>query len=196
MTLNFFSYGASDGPLLLALHGAYGHGQQWAAFADHLPQAQIIAPDLRGHGRSPWTPPWTFEAVVDDLVQLLAEITDQPVLVVGHSFGGAVGLHLARSHPALVRGLVMLDPSIGLSAEQVLMAATDRIEHPDFANPADARRQRQGEGWDEADPRLLEAELAQHLIPTRDGRVGWASEYCCARCVLWRECSGDRTSRR
>ena len=49
-------------------------------------------------------------AQVIDPTLLDAEGTG-PLVVVGHSFGGAVGVHLAAGHPELVKALVLLDPS-------------------------------------------------------------------------------------
>ncbi|WP_280509510.1 alpha/beta fold hydrolase, partial [Nocardia farcinica] len=45
----------------------------------------------------------TLPEVVADLAELLRAETDGPVLVAGHSFGGATGVHLAARHPDLVR---------------------------------------------------------------------------------------------
>ncbi|GGK45359.1 alpha/beta hydrolase [Nocardia camponoti] len=174
--LNVARFGPADGPVVLALHGLTGHGNRWENLAeDHLPQARVIAPDLRGHGRSTSLPPWDFETIVQDLVELLAEETTGPVVVVGHSFGGAVGLHLAARHPELVRGLVLLDPAIALDPKFLDDIATSTITDADYTDIAEARSDKQASGWsaEEVDPALLERELAEHLIPTRDGRVGW-----------------------
>ncbi|WP_330185394.1 alpha/beta fold hydrolase [Nocardia sp. NBC_01503] len=167
-------FGPSTGPVVLALHGLTGHGRRWEALArEQLPDLRIIAPDLRGHGRSPGVPPWDFETIVSDLVTLLRRETSEPVVVLGHSFGAAVGVWLARSHPELVRGLVLLDPAIGLDPEFMLRIADSMLEHPDYANVDDARFDKLETAWAEVDPVILEAELAEHLVPTADGRVGW-----------------------
>src|SRR6201985_1795984 len=104
------------GPVrLLALHGLTGHGQRWGTLADqHLPEIAVAAPDLIGHGRSSWAAPWTMEANVAALTELLEATADDPVVVVAHSFGSAVAMHLAAACPDRVAGLVLLDPAIGL----------------------------------------------------------------------------------
>ncbi|TSD97296.1 alpha/beta hydrolase [Skermania sp. ID1734] len=169
-----YRHGPADAPAVLALHGLTGHGRRWAHLAEqHLPDLRILAPDLRGHGRAPWTPPWNFEHIVDDLVALLDEEATGPIVVMGHSFGGAVALHLAHRHPERVRSLLLLDPAIALPAEPVLQAATDAVAFPDYADVAEARMQKQHEAWGELAPELLEAEIAEHLIPLSDERVGW-----------------------
>lgn len=169
--LQVYEYGPPDGPPVLALHGLTGHGRRWEALATgYLPDMRVLAPDLRGHGRSSSLPPWSFEAVVADLVRLL---DGAPATVVGHSFGGAVGIHLARLHPELVRALVLLDPAIGLDPGFAYELAEGMLAGPDYPDVAAARRDKLETAWGEVDSALLEAELAEHLVPTAGGRVGW-----------------------
>ncbi len=169
--VNVHRFGPADGPLVLALHGLTGHGRRWAALAEeYLPDLRIIAPDLRGHGRSSALPPWTLEAVADDLVPLLA---GEPALVVGHSFGGATALHLAQRHPELVRSLVLLDPAMGMDPTDMFEIARSILDHPDYADVEAARHDKLETAWAEVESRLLDAELAEHLVPTESGRVAW-----------------------
>ncbi|MGW4533450.1 alpha/beta fold hydrolase [Nocardia sp. NPDC004340] len=172
--LHTHRFGPPTGPVVLALHGLTGHGKRWQALADeHLPDVRIIAPDLRGHGRSPGVPPWDFEAIVDDLAALPELGTGEPVVALGHSFGAAVAVHLAHRRPDLVRGLVLLDPAIGLDAERMLSIATSMLASPDYESVEQARFDKLETAWGEVDPAVLDAELAEHLVPTAHGRVGW-----------------------
>lgn len=167
-------FGPATGPLVLALHGLTGHGKRWAALSDeHLPEVRVIAPDLRGHGRSTALPPWTFERIVTDLVELLEAETDEPVLIVGHSFGAATALHLAHRHPELVRGLVLLDPAIALEPTLLNDIALGTLAHPDYDDVEHARRDKLASAWADVEPHVLTAELDEHLTPTTGGRVGW-----------------------
>lgn len=66
-----------------------------------------LALDLPGHGASPeppeaWGSP-EYAAALEDVLGVL----DRPVVVVGHSFGGRVAVHLAARQPEAVRGLVL-----------------------------------------------------------------------------------------
>ncbi|WP_067817672.1 alpha/beta fold hydrolase [Nocardia inohanensis] len=172
--LHIHRFGPSTGPVVLALHGLTGHGQRWRALADeYLSDLRIIAPDLRGHGRSPGVPPWDFETLADDLAELVKSETSEPVVVLGHSFGAATGVHLAHRHPELVRALALLDPAIGLEPEFMLHIANSMLEHPDYADVEQARFDKLETAWADVAPELLDAELAEHLVPTPGGRVGW-----------------------
>lgn len=167
-------FGPDDGPQLLALHGLTGHGRRWRHLAErHLPDVRVVAPDLRGHGRSPWAPPWNFEAHVRDLLGVLDAHTRGPVVVVGHSFGGALALHLAAAAPERVRALVLLDPAIGLPAERMLEIAELTVRYPDYTDAAEARSEKAHGDWSEVASELLDAELAEHLVETDSGRVIW-----------------------
>ncbi|MFC4125289.1 alpha/beta fold hydrolase [Nocardia rhizosphaerae] len=174
--LHVHRFGPADGPVVLALHGLTGHGNRWETLAtEHLPHARVIAPDLRGHGRSSSLPPWDFETIVADLAALVRAEAAGRVVVAGHSFGGAVGIHLARRHPELVRALVLLDPAIGIDPKLIEQIAVANLASPDYTDIAEARSDKQHSAWapDEVDPALLERELAEHLVPTGGGRVGW-----------------------
>ena len=172
--LNTHVFGS--GPAVLAIHGLTGHGRRWAALTDHLPGVRLVAPDLIGHGRSPWRPPWSIEHQVRALSAVIDEhipAGEQPVVVVGHSFGGALALHLANRRPDAVKGLVLLDPAQGLDPEFALDVATDSLDNWDYADADTARAAKRAEGWAAVPNELMEAELAEHLVPRPRGRVGW-----------------------
>lgn len=173
-TLHVHRFGPASGPVLLALHGLTGHGKRWEALAAAaLPDIRVIAPDLRGHGRSTALPPWDFETIVADLVAAITAETDVPVLVVAHSFGGACALHLARRHPELVRGLVLLDPAVALDPAWLHEIAEATLGSPDYTDTDEARMDKLATGWAAVAPELLRAELDEHLVPAANGRMRW-----------------------
>jgi pimeloyl-ACP methyl ester carboxylesterase len=97
-------------PTLLLVHGmACTSGLNWfrlfPALSGHF---NIIAPDVRGHGRS-WkgSNRFSFEHAADDMAALLRELETGPVIAVGYSMGGAIVQYLWRQHPDLVAGLVL-----------------------------------------------------------------------------------------
>lgn len=172
--LHVHRFGPSGSVRILAIHGLTGHGQRWQSFAaEQLPDTSLAAPDLIGHGRSSWTAPWTIDANVDALSNLLKEQAEAPVLVVGHSFGGAVALHLAATHPELVSGLVLLDPAIGLNGEWMAEIADAMLASPDYPDAEEARAEKATGAWADVDPALLDKELEEHLVATPDGRFRW-----------------------
>jgi pimeloyl-ACP methyl ester carboxylesterase len=86
-------------PVLL-LHCSGSTGAQWQSLATKLgPRYRAIAPDLDS-ARS-------LASVSEPLVRHIGE----PVHLVGHSYGGGVAMHVARTRPWLVRSLTLVEPS-------------------------------------------------------------------------------------
>ncbi|MEU0495709.1 alpha/beta hydrolase [Mycobacterium sp. NPDC006124] len=166
-------FGPRTPPRILALHGLTGHGQRWESLAVRLGEYSILAPDLLGHGWSSWAAPWTIDANVAALANLLRREADAPVWVVAHSFGGAVALRLAATSPELVAGLILLDPAVGLDGEWMREIADAMLRSPDFADRDAARADKVSGSWREVDAAELERELDEHLVDLPNGRVGW-----------------------
>jgi lipase len=129
MRLHIRTYGPPAGPPVLALHGVRNHGGRYRRLAaDALADAWVIAPDLRGHGRSGWEPPWTRETHVADVLETLDALgITGPVDVIGHSFGGLIACATAAAAPDRVRSLVLLDPAAGLDPAACLAGADQDI---------------------------------------------------------------------
>jgi lipase len=103
-------YGPADGMPVLAIHGITSSSRAWAAFARHLPDVCVIAPDLRGRGRSrDLAPSAGLRTHAADLAELLDERGLGPLPVVGHSMGGFVAVALADARPDLVASLLLVD---------------------------------------------------------------------------------------
>ena len=98
-----------QGPPLLLIHGLGSSLQDWEhqvdAFAD---QFQVIALDLRGHGKSDKPRgPYTIELFSQDVGSFLQKTIKKPAHVVGLSMGGAIAFQLALSHPHLIRSMII-----------------------------------------------------------------------------------------
>jgi len=172
--LNVHRYGPGQPAQILAIHGLTGHGMRWQTLAtQHLSNFSVLAPDLLGHGRSSWEAPWTLDTNVAALADLLARETTRPVVVVGHSFGGAVALKLAVARPDLVASLVLLDPAVGLDGAWMSNIADDMMASPFYLDRDEARNEKASGSWADVDARELDAELDEHLVELPDGRLGW-----------------------
>ena len=159
---------------MLAIHGLTGHGKRWESLAnEHLADVAIAAPDLLGHGRSSWDAPWTLEANVAALAALLDGSDGQPTVVVGHSFGGALALHLGAARPDLVDSIVLLDPAIGLDGGRMRELADAQLASPDYTDRAEAHQEKATGSWSDVAAVELEAELDEHLVEWPGNRVGW-----------------------
>jgi len=146
--LHLNRFGPSGPAQVLLIHGLTGHGWRWHTLAnEHLAEVRVLAPDLIGHGRSSWEAPWTIDANVAALASLIEAEASGPVVVVGHSFGGATALHLAAACPDLVSGLVLLDPAIGLPGSRMLAVAEATLASPDYPDAEQARAEKVNAAW-------------------------------------------------
>jgi lipase len=172
--LNVHTYGPTRPTQILAVHGLTGHGRRWQTLATrYLAECAVAAPDLLGHGRSTWSAPWTLDANAAALAGLLDRHAQGPVLVVGHSFGGAVALNLAAARPDLVASLVLLDPAVGLDGAWMANIADDMLASPYYLDREEARADKASGSWGEVDAAELATELDEHLVELPDGRYGW-----------------------
>jgi len=94
----------SDRPSVLALHG---WGRDHRDFDASLKGLNALAVDLPGFGATPEPPTAWGGAGYATAIAHVVEEMHQPVVVVGHSFGGRVAVHLAQQTPDLIAGLVL-----------------------------------------------------------------------------------------
>ena len=131
------SFGQGGTPILL-LHGWAGDSTDWTAQIPALAgRAQVIAMDLRGHGRSQTTVGgYDAEGLSRDVIAVLDALALGPVDVIGHSLGGIIASFVGLERPDLVRSLLLIDPAYGQPpgrADEVLAIIGD----PESADSAE-----------------------------------------------------------
>ncbi len=124
------------GPLearpIVFLHGGLAdHRASLFRVGAIAPRCRVIAPDLRGAGRSIFRGALTWDALADDVVALLDQLGLDRALIAGTSAGAAVALRVALRHPARVAALALIAPAFagggqGLyPAQKIAMGAID-----------------------------------------------------------------------
>ena len=103
-----------SGLTLLLLHGIFDAGSTWDLVAGPLTRAghEVLAPDLRGFGRSEWLGAggyYYFPDYLADVAGLVDELNPQRLGVVGHSMGGAVASLFAGAFPDRLERLALLE---------------------------------------------------------------------------------------
>lgn len=105
-----------SGPPLLLLHGHPQTHVMWHRVAPTLAQHfTVVAPDLRGYGRSSKPPstldhvPYSKRVMARDAVALMQRLGFERFRVAGHDRGGRVAYRLALDHPGRVEALAVLD---------------------------------------------------------------------------------------
>jgi lipase len=169
VSLAVHRFGDERLPPLVCLHGVTSHGRHFAQLAERLVGSHhVVALDLRGHGDSPWDPPWHLEQHVADV---LAAAPDGPCAWLGHSFGGRVAYEAAAAEPGRVDRLVLLDPAIRIPAHVGLAAAENARRDRSYVTFAEGIDRRYEESVLTTAPRgLVEEELRTHLVADGEGR--------------------------
>jgi 3-oxoadipate enol-lactonase len=110
-----------DQQVLLLIHGFPLDSAMWELQLQDLADvARVIAPDLRGHGRSDSVPgPYSMELFSKDIAGLLDYLSiDQPVVVCGLSMGGYIALDFYRRYPERVAGLILTATRAAADSEE------------------------------------------------------------------------------
>ena len=114
------TWGEPAAPKLFLLHGWMDVAASFQFLVDALARERyVIAPDLRGYGKSAWQPQgyWYADYIADLEALLQAFAPGESVDLAGHSLGGNVVLHYAGIRPARVRRAISLD-AFGVRAEE------------------------------------------------------------------------------
>ena len=153
-------------PTVVLLHSSASSARQWDALAQMLePAFQVHAVEFHGHGAQPAWPGERPLTLADDAALAAPMLYEAGgAHIVGHSYGGAVALKLATTHPHLVRSLIAYEPML--------------FRWLDGDGPWDLRR-REFLSCGESTGRLLqqgdEAGAAQRFVDFWSGAGTWAS---------------------
>lgn len=121
LRLHYVDWGNEDAPPLILQHGGRDHCRSWDWVAQELRHDwHVIAPDLRGHGDSAWSPDgdYTTQAYLYDFAQFVHQLGYDEVSIVAHSLGGNIATHFTGLYPEKVRRLVNIE-GLGISPEMV-----------------------------------------------------------------------------
>jgi pimeloyl-ACP methyl ester carboxylesterase len=124
--------------VVLAVHGVTASHVAWRTVARELVRRTatcLVAPDLRGRGRSAKLPcPYGLAAHVDDLTAVLDHVGAEQAVLAGHSMGAHVAARLAAERPERAAGLVLVDGGLPR-----LAPVHESEGEPDTDDPAPGR---------------------------------------------------------
>ena len=175
MSLTRYEWGHESRPTLVCLHGVTSHGRHFEQLAARLSDRfHVVALDLRGHGGSPWEPPWNLEQHVADV---LDAAPGGAATWLGHSFGARVAYETAAAAPDRVERLLLLDPAIRLPPHVGFAAAENARRERSYVSFEEGIDRRYEESVLTTAPRdLVAGELAVHLLLDDEGRFRY--RYC------------------
>jgi pimeloyl-ACP methyl ester carboxylesterase len=191
LRLHYVDWGNPTAPPLLLLHGGRDHCRSWDWVAQELrDRFHIIAPDLRGHGDSAWSPDgdYSMGAYVYDLAQLIHQQNLAPLTIVAHSLGGNIALRYTGIYPENVSRIIAIEgmgPSPRMLEERKAVAVRTRWRKwIDDKRAVSGRSARRYANLDEALARMkaengyLTDDQARHLTEhgvsqNEDGTYSW-----------------------
>ncbi len=121
-----------SGKPLLILHGFLGMSDNWKTmgvqFASEGFEVHLL--DLRNHGRSFHSEEFSYELMVQDIVQYCQEHHLEKINVLGHSMGGKTAMLLAVRYPELVNKLIVADigPKYYAPHHQDILAGLNAVD--------------------------------------------------------------------
>lgn len=119
----------ADGLPWLLVHGVTASHLAWSWVAGQASDVRLIAPDLRGRGRSADVRgPFGLAAHADDLAAVLDAAGVERAVVVGHSMGAFVSAVFADRHPDRVERVVLVDGGLPLDLPAG-MAPVEAVRH-------------------------------------------------------------------
>jgi pimeloyl-ACP methyl ester carboxylesterase len=162
-------------PPIVMLHGLSANAHCFAGLiaAGLSPTFRVVAPDLRGRGRT--DKPATGYTMADhagDVLALLDALGLERVILAGHSFGGYVAIYLASRFPERFEKLIVIDAAITLNprVNELLKPSLDRLTRisPSVdAYVSEARDAPHLAGfWDDQIERFFRAEIQENADGT------------------------------
>ena len=183
--LHYAVWGDGAKPPLLLIHGGQDHCRNWDFVASRLIESYTLyAPDLRGHGDSGWAIGGMYslpEFVYDTSV--LADSLPRPLVLIGHSLGGAIALQYAGTFPDAVSRVIAIEgwgPPM-IEEQPAHLRMRQWVQH---MHEMERRKPRRYPNREEATRRMIEAnlhltpEMARHLTlygtrMNEDGTFSW-----------------------
>ncbi|KAI4332426.1 hypothetical protein L6164_017335 [Bauhinia variegata] len=129
----------TEGPVVFCLHGGGYSGLSFALSASKIKEkARVVAMDLRGHGKSLTDNDLdlSIETMCNDVLAVIKALYgDSPpaIVLVGHSMGGSVAVHVAaRKSLSSLAGLVVVDVVEGTAMSSLIhmqKILSSRMQH-------------------------------------------------------------------
>jgi 3-oxoadipate enol-lactonase len=120
--LHYLEENPTGNPTILLLHGLGANCYSWQLQIPSLTQAgyQVMAPDARGFGKSPYPGGrQSIQLMAEDFAKLVNAKCGSPVDVVGISMGGVQALQLCLDHPEVVNKLILVNAFASLRPEKL-----------------------------------------------------------------------------
>lgn len=141
LRLNAVTWGFGT-PSIVLLHGLGDGAFVWNPIAPRLAaHMTVIAIELRGHGDSPRDPQAHYEPATyaEDVLEMMKfHVGGRPTILIGHSLGAEVAIHVAFMARAQVSALALIDGGPGLNQATLRHIQQQFLTQPWFHDSVDS----------------------------------------------------------
>jgi esterase len=141
LRVHYLDWDHPGAPPVVCVHGYTSSAQAFNAPARHFQgRVHTIAPDVRGHGESAWSPTeaYQYHDQISDLAGFVDQLALERFTLIGTSMGGIIAMAYAGAHPERLVRLVINDigPDAEMGSQRITQTVGDRPEA--FASLEDA----------------------------------------------------------
>ncbi len=141
LELRYLDWGNAGATAVVCVHGYTSSAEPFNGLARHFhDRFHIVAPDVRGHGESAWSPDgaYQYRDQVSDLAGLVDQLGLTRFVLIGTSMGGIIAMAYAEAHADRLLGLVINDigPDVEGGSQRITQTVGARPE--EFATLEDA----------------------------------------------------------
>lgn len=110
MKLHYREIGTGE-PLII-LHGLFGSSDNWQTLGKAFAESRrVIFVDQRNHGKSPHSDDFSYDLMVEDLLELVDDLGLEKATILGHSMGGKTAIAFAAKYPNRIQRMIVADIS-------------------------------------------------------------------------------------
>lgn len=163
---------SGQGDSLVILHGLFGTLENWGSHIKNLSEHfDVIAVDLRNHGRSAHHDEMSYPLMAEDLVELLNDLEINRTHLLGHSMGGKVAMQFALTYGDRVEKLMVADiaPVVYPPHHEQVFAGLFNVNLTSLKSRSDADKQLQCCIEDAG----IRAFLLKNLYRNEAGQFAW-----------------------
>ncbi|UKN01109.1 alpha/beta fold hydrolase [Paracrocinitomix mangrovi] len=110
MKLHYRTIG--EGKPLFILHGLFGSSDNWQTLGKKFGEYfKVYFVDQRNHGHSPHSDEFDYDLMVEDFHELVEDLGENNINILGHSMGGKTAIGFAAKYPELIDKMIVADIS-------------------------------------------------------------------------------------
>jgi pimeloyl-ACP methyl ester carboxylesterase len=172
LRMHYLDWGNALAGSMLLVHGMCTTAHGWDFFAVNMKeQYHVLAPDLRGHGESDWSPEYHIGDYVDDLSYFVNNLDLENIVLIGHSLGGVITAAYAANHPEKVDRLVIVDIGPELKTQGLERRNREWKGGPFLFNSTEEVIKHLSAAHPYHSPEYIQHLIKHDLIQDTDGRI-------------------------